>query len=174
MFVNPTPALGISPRISSPYGSRTNPVTGQFQSLHNGIDIPGPEGTPVVAMAAGTVVSTVANDPVSGNWIGVDHGNGYTTQYLHLYRIDVVKGSRVAAGQQIGLLGTTGRSTGPHLHLIVKRNGSTVDPYPLISWVNVTAVAAQATSNVKSIWLWSGVATVAVLGLMYYRSRGRR
>lgn len=125
------PIAGPRPRISSPFGTRKHPVTGEHKH-HNGIDISVAIGTPVVAPADGNVAAVFENN-VCGNGIILEHPSLHLqTAYCHLSRQDVRRGERVRQGQQIGLSGNTGRSTGPHLHWIVKepRGGDweAVDP----------------------------------------------
>lgn len=115
-----------SHRITSSFGVRVHPVTGETK-MHNGIDIGIPEGTPVNAAAAGTVVYA-APMGTAGNAIIIKHDGGVETRYYHLLKINVQSGQTVEAGQQIALSGTTGRSTGPHLHFEVRVNGNPVDP----------------------------------------------
>ncbi len=114
------------PRLSSRFGLRRDPLGGRTR-LHAGIDIPGPLGTPVRAAQAGEV-RRAGNAGDYGRMIEIDHGNGFRTRYAHLSRIGVRPGERVAEGQTIGLMGSTGRSTGSHLHFEVRRGGTILDP----------------------------------------------
>lgn len=132
-------------KVSSGFGPRTNPVTGEYQSLHNGIDFPAPEGTPVYALSSGTV-STVASDATSGSYVKIDHGLLFTTGYLHLSEILVQPGQAVSAGTMIGRVGKTGRVTGPHLHFIVYRFGKPVDPAPYITVAVLPELARRAVA----------------------------
>ena len=117
------PATG---RLSSPYGYRTHPVTGEKRSFHAGIDIAG--SGPVVASRGGTVTSASYSDTY-GYTVIIDHGEGYSTLYAHLKAdMSVSEGQRVSQGQQLGIMGTTGRSTGVHLHFEVRKDGTAVDP----------------------------------------------
>lgn len=95
--------------------------------LHEGVDFAAPAGAPVVA-AAGGRVTYAANGGSYGNRVDVDHGNGVVTRYAHLDRIDVRQGQTVNPGQQVGVVGSTGRSTGPHLHFEARRQGEPFDP----------------------------------------------
>lgn len=115
--------------LSVPFGSRVHPITGQTTS-HNGIDIVLDAGTPVLASATGTVAETDYNAD-DGRYIVLDHGE-LTTKYCHLSEIQVAAGETVAAGEEIGAVGQTGKSTGPHLHFEVAQNGSPVDPLSLL------------------------------------------
>ncbi len=118
-------------RLTSLFGPRINPVTKEFQSLHNGIDIAAPEGTPVKATADGIAYPTFS-DPTSGNFVYIKH-NGNSSSYSHLSAINIQKGQRVLQGDVIGWVGTTGRSTGPHLHFRVNNaQGVAIDPLPLL------------------------------------------
>lgn len=113
--------------ISSDYGYRTAPIAGASTN-HNGIDIPAPGGTPIRAVADGTVVDIGCNG-WNGNYIWIDHGDGLVTAYLHMSGFAVSKGNCVKAGQTIGYVGTTGLSTGNHLHLGFYENGVAVSPW---------------------------------------------
>lgn len=113
--------------INSAYGMRK--LAGQAQARsHKGVDIAAPRGTSVYATAEGRVVRTGYDGSGYGNYIEVRHPNGMTSLYGHLSRIDVASGMMLDAGRRIGLVGSTGRSTGPHLHFEVSRNGRTVNP----------------------------------------------
>ena len=105
-------------RLSSGFGMRKHPVTGKNR-MHKGLDFAGPSGTPVMAAAAGRVIYA-ARKGSYGNLIELDHGNGVTTRYAHLRDINVSKGDTVEMGEMIGTVGSTGASTGPHLHWEVR------------------------------------------------------
>ena len=103
-------------------------INGAFSSTHSGVDIAAAQGTPVGAAAAGRVI--FADELiVSGNTVIIDHGMGVYSSYLHLSKIDTAAGELVTQGQVIGLVGSTGFSTGPHLHWTVRVNGRIVDPF---------------------------------------------
>lgn len=126
-------------RITTIYGVRRY-YNGKFANdyYHRGVDYAGATGSPVVAPAAGRValVGTVAQGfKVHGNVVGVDHGQGVVSIFMHLSRINVKEGDFVKAGQRIGAVGSTGASTGPHLHWGLYVNGLSVDPVP---WRNKT------------------------------------
>ena len=112
--------------ISSPFGARPDPFGGGTE-FHPGIDIAAEEGTPIHAAAAGTVVQ-VGPDGGYGNVVVVDHGNGITSKYAHCSQTFAAVGQTVAAGDPIGAVGSTGRSTGPHLHFEVRVGNKPVDP----------------------------------------------
>jgi murein DD-endopeptidase MepM/ murein hydrolase activator NlpD len=114
-------------RISSNFGIREHPVLGGLRQ-HNGIDLAAPTGTPVESVGDGTVVRAGWNGGY-GKYIEIKHSAGYTTAYAHLSKINVSKGDRVRQGELIGEVGSTGRSTGPHLHYELHFNGSIVHPF---------------------------------------------
>jgi len=117
--------------ISSSFGYRVHPITGA-QNFHSGIDIPAPAGTPVMAAASGTVIAT-SYDSSMGNYVIISHGNGISTVYMHNSVVYVSAGQTVSQGQTISGVGTTGSSTGNHLHFSVKVNGSYVSPLNYVS-----------------------------------------
>lgn len=116
--------------ISSYFGYRPNPFTG-IRQFHNGIDIVGPLNLPVKASMDGRVAET-GYSSVFGNFVILTHPEGYQTLYAHLNKISVKQGASVAQGGAVGLLGSTGYSTGPHVHFGVFKNGKAVDPLKLI------------------------------------------
>lgn len=116
---------------SSPYGWRIDPIA-NVKSFHSGTDMACPQGTPILASQSGKV-STVGFNRVYGNYIILDHGNGYQTLYAHMYKTIAKKGQWVSQGTRIGLVGTTGYSTGPHLHFMVYKNGNRIDPMTILS-----------------------------------------
>ncbi len=118
-------------RLTSPFGYRSNPFGGGTYEFHNGVDFAAPEGTPVYATAAGTV-SEMGWNPIFGLMVLINHGNGLHTLYGHLSSTYVKKGQSVEQSALIGLVGSTGRSTGPHLHYTVYRYGLAVDPLPYL------------------------------------------
>lgn len=96
--------------------------------MHKGVDIAAPQGTAVYSAAEGQILRIGRQPEGYGNFIEMRHPNGMTTMYAHLSRIDVASGDRVPAGERIGLVGSTGYSTGPHLHFEVRRDGAQVNP----------------------------------------------
>jgi murein DD-endopeptidase MepM/ murein hydrolase activator NlpD len=114
--------------VSSPFGFRVNPLTGAASEKHTGIDLAGACNTPVLAAAAGTVTEAGWSQYGGGNRIVLDHGNGLKTTYNHLASIGVSKGQSVGKGGRIAGVGTTGNSTGCHLHFEVMVKDRTVNP----------------------------------------------
>ncbi len=127
-FAFPAPSMT---RVSSPYGYRTHPVTGQKYKFHKGMDLAAPQGTNIVSAEAGVVRSAGWNGGY-GYCVVVDHGSGYATLYGHASKLLVSKGQEVSKGQVIAKVGSTGVSTGPHLHFEVLINGNTTNPAPYI------------------------------------------
>lgn len=113
-------------KFTSAYGWREDPVYGG-RKFHYGVDLAAPEGTKIVASRGGTV--TVASyDSSCGYYVQIDHGDGYKSIYMHMTHYIVSKGDKVTQGQTIGYCGSTGKSTGPHLHFGISKNGSYVNP----------------------------------------------
>ncbi len=129
------PAPGM---VTSSFGLRTDPFTGE-KRLHQGIDVAMPKGTPISAVAAGKVIYS-GRASGYGNMVVLDHGNGMVTRYAHNQVNLVSVGDTIEAGQEIALVGSTGRSTGPHLHFEVLRQGTAIDPSPFLS--KVTSIPA--------------------------------
>lgn len=125
-----TPTSRASTRVSSGYGYRRDPFNGR-PAMHRGMDFKGPHGAPIYSAANG-VVSFAGWHAGYGKTIEVRHGNGLSTRYAHMSRFAVRKGQRVAAGDVIGAIGSTGRSTGPHLHFEVRINNRAVNPRPFL------------------------------------------
>ncbi|MBS7294409.1 MAG: M23 family metallopeptidase [Treponema sp.] len=118
-------------RWTSDYGSRVDPIKG-VQSFHTGTDMACPTGTPIYASMSGTVVFTGISN-VFGKYVIIDHGNGYKTLYAHMSKIIATKGQFVGQNTKIGLVGSTGYSTGPHLHFTVYKNGNLVNPMSVLN-----------------------------------------
>jgi len=112
--------------MSSAFGKRTDPFTGK-QAYHEGVDFAGKKGSPVVAVAGG-VVTWAGKRYGYGNLVEINHGNGYVTRYGHCQATLVSVGDTVKQGQEVALMGSTGRSTGPHVHFEVLKNGKPVNP----------------------------------------------
>jgi murein DD-endopeptidase MepM/ murein hydrolase activator NlpD len=134
------PAQG---RISGVYGSQRI-LGGVPRSPHSGVDVAAPRGTQVVAPAGGMVALAEPGFSLEGNLIILDHGYGLFSSFLHLSRIDVKPGDRVVQGQPIGAIGTTGRSTGPHLHWAMTWNGVKVDPQLMVGPMPAPVAAVTA------------------------------
>ncbi|MGB0997529.1 MAG: peptidoglycan DD-metalloendopeptidase family protein [Pseudomonadales bacterium] len=117
--------------LSSAYGNRIDPITGQ-PAWHAGIDFAGSQGSDVIAVASGVVVFADRRDGY-GNMVEIHHGNGITSRYGHHDKLLVKAGQIVKKGDVIGLMGNSGRSTGPHVHFEVLRNGRNIDPSRFVS-----------------------------------------
>lgn len=115
---------------TSNFGIRSDPFRGTA-AMHAGVDIPGPVGTPVYATADG-VIARAERAGGYGNLVEINHGKGIETRYGHLSKILVAPNSRISRGQLIGLMGSTGRSTGSHLHYEVRIDGQAVNPAPYL------------------------------------------
>ncbi|MBX3622178.1 MAG: M23 family metallopeptidase [Rhizobacter sp.] len=124
LMVPNSPPLNVA--VGSGFGFRSDPFTGRA-ALHTGLDFPADVGTPIRAAAGGVVRSTNFH-PAYGNLLEIDHGNGLTTRYAHTSKILVKPGDIVRRGQVVALVGTTGRSTGPHLHFEVMVEGVLQNP----------------------------------------------
>ena len=133
------------PHLSSGFGYRIDPIRG-IRALHAGIDIPGALGSNVSAAAYG-IIRFAGPAGSYGNMIEIDHGNGLTTRYAHLYRVLVAIGSPVTQGQAIALMGSTGRSTGSHLHFEVRVHGQATEPLAYFGntpqWLPSQPIAAE-------------------------------
>ncbi len=124
MFAWPCPGYK---RISDEYGSRMHPILG-VEKFHNGLDMAAPSGTAILAAYDGDVVAAAYSGSM-GNYIMIDHGSGLYTIYMHCSALYVSKGQSVSKGQNIAAVGSTGRSTGPHLHFGVRLNGNYTSPW---------------------------------------------
>jgi murein DD-endopeptidase MepM/ murein hydrolase activator NlpD len=127
------PAHGV---VSSRFGQRADPFTGESR-FHKGLDIAAPLGSAITAAAAGKVVFSGWAEGY-GNLVTVDHGDGILTRYAHTAANLVHAGDDVAAGQEIALVGSTGRSTAPHLHFEVHKNGQPIDPMQIVGFARVS------------------------------------
>lgn len=114
-------------KINNEFGFRRNPFGGRAYEFHGGMDIDGERGDVVIAPASG-VVSEAGWKGGYGNMVEIDHGNGLKTRYGHLSKIEVENGTQITRGQLIGLVGSTGRSTGPHLHYELRVNDRPINP----------------------------------------------
>jgi murein DD-endopeptidase MepM/ murein hydrolase activator NlpD len=118
--------------ITSRYGYRSDPFNGRIRQFHTGLDIGSPMGTSIQAAMAGRV-SAVGSDDILGNYVVLTHHSGYRTLYAHMSAVSVRTGAYVKTGERIGAVGSTGRSTGPHLHFTVYKNGVTMNPLSLMN-----------------------------------------
>jgi murein DD-endopeptidase MepM/ murein hydrolase activator NlpD len=129
----------VNGRLMAGYGVRSDPFSGEG-AMHTGVDISAPEGTPVHATADGIVVHAGWNGGY-GRCVIIEHGNNYQTWYAHLSRLDVLEGQEIRQGETVGAVGTSGRSTGAHLHYEVRVGSTPVNPYRFL---------ARASAVVKS------------------------
>jgi len=130
------PFAGCAPpvvgRVSSPFGDRVDPFEGG-RRFHRGLDVAAPEGTPIHSLADGVV--TMAQERAGyGRVVVVEHADGWSSLYAHCDAMDVTPGQRVARGEVLGTVGSSGRSTGPHLHLELHLHGTAVDPASSLGW----------------------------------------
>lgn len=124
-----TPVSGAT--LTSPFGKRVHPVLG-YERMHNGIDLACPAGTPIYATRAGTVTTASYQAGGAGYYVSINHLDGFSSIYMHMTRYVVSKGQQVSAGQLIGYVGSTGISTGPHLHFGISYAGTYVNPLAYI------------------------------------------
>ena len=117
-------------RVTSPYGYRIHPVYGT-RKLHSGLDVGAPTGTPIAATSGGEVIFSGVRGGY-GNAVIIDHGGGITSLYGHMSKLGVSKGETVDRGDIVGLVGSTGTATGPHLHFEIRVGGTAVDPAPYL------------------------------------------
>jgi murein DD-endopeptidase MepM/ murein hydrolase activator NlpD len=144
-------------RITSSFGFRRDPFNGR-SAMHSGIDFKGVTGSPIYAAAQGEV-SFAGRRSGYGKVVEIIHANGMMTRYAHLSRIDVAVGQAVGAGETLGGLGSTGRSTGPHLHFEVRINGRAVNPRPFLETAPDVLKEARGTGTVRSSTKRSAQAT---------------
>lgn len=138
-------AQAVMPRLSSRYGYRADPIhrTGR---MHYGLDIPGPLGTPVFASGQG-FVAFAGPAGSYGQMVEIDHGGGLRTRYAHLSRLLVRTGERVGQRDMIALMGSSGRSTGSHLHFEVRVDGRPTDPAPLLEQPETSPLIRPAAAD---------------------------
>ncbi|MDG5976585.1 peptidase M23B [Hydrogenophaga taeniospiralis CCUG 15921] len=134
-------------RVGSPFGFRIDPINGR-SALHTGLDFPADTGTPILAAAGGVVVVQEVH-PAYGNMVEVDHGNNLITRYAHASKVHVRKGDIVKRGQKIAEVGSTGRSTGPHLHFEVWVSGVPQDPQRFLAAGETMATASLQVSKAR-------------------------
>lgn len=129
--------------MTSDYGMRMHPVTGR-RAAHKGIDLAAPTGTPIYATGDG-MVSRASWFSSYGLYVAIEHGGQIQTRYAHMSRLNVAEGQRVRKGDVIGYVGSTGRSTGPHLHYEVRIDGSAVNPLPYMNGGDLAKAEADAS-----------------------------
>lgn len=133
----------VNGRLMGGFGVRSDPFSGEG-AMHTGVDISAPMGTPVHATADGIVVHAGWNGGY-GRCVVIDHGNNYQTWYAHLSRMDVIEGQEIRQGEVLGAVGTTGRSTGPHLHYEVRIASTPVNPYRFLGRTLAVKAAPPAS-----------------------------
>ncbi len=121
----------VTGRITSPYGKRKDPLKGKT-AFHTGIDLGAKRGQKIYATGDGVVLRAGPNGAY-GNYVEISHGNGYKTVFAHMKKIIAKKGDQIHRGQVIGLVGSSGRSTGPHLHYEIRLNNKTINPYKFLT-----------------------------------------
>jgi murein DD-endopeptidase MepM/ murein hydrolase activator NlpD len=142
--INPVEVM----RFSSQYGYRTDPFQGRRKN-HKGVDIPGPVGTPIYATADG-VIGRAQWVSGYGKYVEIEHGNAIQTRYGHLSAMNVVSGQRVRQGEIIGFMGSTGRSTGSHLHYEVRIAGEPVNPNSFLAPVTPAPVTNPSNTLIAA------------------------
>ncbi len=152
---------------TSGFGVRSDPFRGRA-AMHGGIDLAGPMGTPIYATADGIVARSEWNNGGYGNLVEINHGQGIQTRYGHLSRLIAQPGARVRRGQLIGLMGSTGRSTGSHLHYEVRIDGRAVNPIPFMQSTDMLAALQRRVQGN------SPIAPVAIGGPSGGPASGRR
>ena len=117
--------------LTSPFGMRIHPISGKWK-MHNGVDLALPQGEPIYAAKSGKVTTASYQAGGAGYYVSINHGDGFTSVYMHMTHYIVAPGQYVTAGQVIGYVGSTGGSTGPHLHFGIAYNGTYVNPMDYI------------------------------------------
>jgi len=145
------------PFLSSSYGWRRNPVTHRY-AMHEGLDFAAPSGTPILAASGGVVLESRFQSGY-GNTVEVDHGDGMITRYAHASKLLVKPGELVSRGQQIALVGSTGQSTGPHLHFEVRLEGQPLDPRLFLKSPDATRPVVAQASGLPASGQAAGTAT---------------
>jgi murein DD-endopeptidase MepM/ murein hydrolase activator NlpD len=144
--VNILPSIWpITGRLMGGYGVRSDPFSGEG-AMHTGVDISAPQGTPVHAAADGIILHAGWNTGY-GRCVVIDHGNNYQTWYAHLSRMDVIEGQEIRQGEVLGAVGTSGRSTGAHLHYEVRVGSTPVNPYRFLARAATVRTASAASSD---------------------------
>lgn len=119
--------------VTSAYGMRYHPISGKYK-MHHGVDLYSFEGDPIVATRGGVVTTADYQAGGAGYYVTINHGDGFSSTYMHMTHYEVKKGDYVTAGQVIGYVGSTGGSTGPHLHFGIFYNGSSVNPVDYVNF----------------------------------------
>ncbi len=135
----------VTGRLMGGFGERTDPFSGEG-ARHTGVDISAPIGTPVKAAADGIVISAGWNGGY-GRCVIIDHGKGYQTWYGHLSKLDVMEGEEIRQGETLGLVGMTGRATGPHLHYEVRLHSTPVNPYRFLAHASIARTSSTPTDS---------------------------
>jgi murein DD-endopeptidase MepM/ murein hydrolase activator NlpD len=138
--------INVPVNFTSGFGVRSDPFRGRA-AMHGGIDLAGPIGTPVYATADGIVARSEWNNGGYGNLVEINHGQGIETRYGHLSRMIARPGQRVRRGDLIGLMGSTGRSTGSHLHYEVRIDGRAVNPVPFMQSTDMLAALQRRVAT---------------------------
>ena len=147
------PLIVTNYHLSSPFGWRVDPFR-HSRMWHPGMDMAAPKGSPATAAADGVVVFAGWRNGY-GNMVEIQHESGFSTRYGHLSKIIATEGQRVNAGDLVGLVGSTGRSTGPHLHFEVRKDGNVLNPYPFIKDTRDEVYAeAKAGKGNKLLSAW--------------------
>ena len=136
-------AWPVNGRLMGGYGVRSDPFSGEG-AMHTGVDISAPLGTPVRATADGIIIHSGWNGGY-GRCVIIDHGNNYQTWYAHLSRMDVIEGQEIRQGEVLGAVGSTGRSTGSHLHYEVRIGSTPVNPYRFLARPAVVKLTAPGS-----------------------------
>lgn len=141
-----------SATLTSGYGTRSDPFRGS-RANHGGIDLAGPVGTPIYATADGVVKRAGWNSGGYGNLVEIDHGRGIVTRYAHMSRVLVSPGQVITRGQQVGKMGSTGRSTGSHLHYEVRIDGRAVNPIPFMRSTDYLVAMQEQGESMEELGL---------------------
>jgi murein DD-endopeptidase MepM/ murein hydrolase activator NlpD len=168
----------LSGPISSPFGYREDPINGE-KGFHSGVDMQGKRGEKIVATADGIVIQA-SNNGDYGHFVEISHGNGFTTSFSHLQEYKVKKGDKVKRGQVIGLVGSSGRSTGVHLHYELCQNGNPINPVTFmqtadlskkIAITEIKAVARKKIMTIASLSRQSPEHTIAKINAVAVKIR---
>ena len=164
-------------KITSPFGIRVDPVTGKPGAQHDGIDLvlwKGWGALSAVGAAWDGIVKTVSYDGSRGNYVVIDHGGGVETHYYHLANgsVTVALGDHVTAGQVIGQMGSTGASTGAHLHFQMEIRGEPVDPLPYVVGEKSKGTEGNHTDSIPAEWASESVEWAIENGILYGDEHG--